>query len=1622
VLSQSASHATTPEASRAQTPAENERDSRRNSQNTSPQRSPRQEGRDATRNSAQGAQGAAGSMSGQAVGGPTVTTSIAAGTRGGQQQQAVATATTTSASSSAWKNLGVVIPLVFTTLQAMGLYFQAWQWPVEIYLPFSFFVYVFSIDLSLALPRVPIEVTYGIQYALAILAVLYLFHTRRRDSYEYQTFVIDGLRCNSAFIYENQPALRSVAGMMQTGATRVASASVLPAPVLVPRGETVRAAPLHFTMRSPVDPDKAVRWCAWPWEWRKRKPGFIPMCLPSFYVVGAGSRHHVQDVVEDLRAQLFTPGPVMPHGGRSGGSPGVCYGTNAVGSPVEPGPSSTAMLLPDSVHSDETVALWIRTDERSVEGDIVGEPWWELTSDLTKSDEAIGLQGLTQARFAFYEVLRPMLEQQHVGTRTDVDDLTPSAMMRRRPSKVRVRRPRVAPVQRPLDLSTPAGRRTHLEQCIAAAVNTIGVVDFQPWELRIFEAVEGRIDAQLLSLKTFENFVRFLTRYHAFLIGFPEALRGIVNDAADYRYQMRREKVLRNALMRWIGQKRQSERGLDYRAAQKNTGVFGAFAADEGDDEKLVADDEMNALPQASLTASQQLPAVAEAADEPDTREERTDDFSDPRLSATRNSSLFGLNSTRTTAAGSPNRLVAEDSAGAALTPSATTAASKRSRVGFHEPPPPTAADRRGHALVTKKSPSAVHAGKHRTTQREAKKSYFIDLRSEMEQLAMHRVEEERRCAVDRWSQASALTLRGERFADILFPSLAEAGLRVFDTHGDVSWPDARVQASKVLDAYFAVLTISATERDSAGNWIALEELLSESDAGRVRNERVNVADFTRTALIRETRRATHWRLRLQQRFSNAMIIRGTISGVRANGTGSVMRGGKVINVDDPDHVTKQCRFFFHPVPRVMEDLSAASKNFGSASFDGTTPFVIDITDDIYRCPYHGRRLIWATDELQLAVRLMHPEGRAYPCAGRGNRELLLAVGSRNSGPDRLYKQKANKSLVRNSMVPPLARDHIGERVLAEPCDDDDLLVCQQRRCNFCLCDKCSNIPGKRRRILAQYSTQRHVVTRLGAFSVLGFLLVILAQAMYLPAVKSAVMVTLCHVQLVCSYPGCYEKITPAFVAMVGFSAVLLLILGLGLVLLMCIVVFRRKERLVRSGVLSGQFSIGGQEMRQDPATTWQVIRCDLPAHVWQGVLSLDKSMFKVLYEQYEFKYAVFQPVTLVFKVLLVAVVLFVGEPNTLQQLVGAAAVELLQLGFYTFTNPFVDPWIDTLAKAGSLHQVLQLALMCQYRVNTARNPTDRAIGQAMFAVAVIYLCFVVVILCVLVAVPFIRHGWYNRRAKRLRRSAKRHEVKNLEVERDRADEAAYGRARCVSLEHQRRARNMPPVVAIQQNLDGAKEHQLPPRYAVPFQVPALQADLLSQPAVVSSPAPVPRVPPIRAPSTVGSAAYSQHSHANLGGPLMAAGPFPANTSVSHSVGGRTTAMDESGADGFDPLGATTRSAVIPRHRASSPNALRPLDLIEMVEVGSAQQSTSMAENDVRDDEYSEQHTPVNRHLAAPPAQPPNLAASVRGGVMGGMWRAGASMFDSSSPQRPDGASVIPRTYAPASDREDGMR
>jgi hypothetical protein len=81
--------------------------------------------------------------------------------------------------------------------------------------------------------------------------------------------------------------------------------------------------------------------------------------------------------------------------------------------------------------------------------------------------------------------------------------------------------------------------------------------------------------------------------------------------------------------------------------------------------------------------------------------------------------------------------------------------------------------------------------------------------------------------------------------------------------------------------------------------------------------------------------------------------------------------------------------------------------------------------------------------------------------------------------------------------------------------------------CNYAICNACTRFDSTAKRLASQALQLRYIVARLGAWSLLGLIMVTVVQSMYLPAVRSAAATIFCHSDVLVMRPYTYITYLP---------------------------------------------------------------------------------------------------------------------------------------------------------------------------------------------------------------------------------------------------------------------------------------------------------------------------------------------------------------------------------------------------------------------------------------------------------------------------------------------------------------
>ena len=367
---------------------------------------------------------------------------------------------------------------------------------------------------------------------------------------------------------------------------------------------------------------------------------------------------------------------------------------------------------------------------------------------------------------------------------------------------------------------------------------------------------------------------------------------------------------------------------------------------------------------------------------------------------------------------------------------------------------------------------------------------------------------------------------------------------------------------------------------------------------------------------------------------------------------------------------------------------------------DGLHTFELQMNDECpLKCTEHNLTLIPAAEDRHYYIRTV--EGRVpYTCAH-----------------ERAFALKATRS---------------GDWRKIFPCRNEELLVCSNDRCCFAVCTACATLDQKST-ILVQLHGARYTLEHLKT-SFAPLIVLIAMQSLLLPVTLNCLRMISCSRYFRCEFPLCYQTPAsePRFILAITFAFLLFIGFRIGLALFWFKTLSGRRRRL------------------EDRVRRYPDLQEQRPW--WNWFLSVDRSTLANLYRKYEFGFIAMDPIqSLLYQTGVAAAASFANPDSTLQMaLVGT--VEILNGLFLAISNPFIDPWLDTLAKLGNTHQLLQLAFHAFHRIEKHESTQNDLFPKLMIALATLYLALVLFILYKTVLQPWQRMMEVTRAAGIVRR------------------------------------------------------------------------------------------------------------------------------------------------------------------------------------------------------------------------------------------------------------------------------
>ena len=352
----------------------------------------------------------------------------------------------------------------------------------------------------------------------------------------------------------------------------------------------------------------------------------------------------------------------------------------------------------------------------------------------------------------------------------------------------------------------------------------------------------------------------------------------------------------------------------------------------------------------------------------------------------------------------------------------------------------------------------------------------------------------------------------------------------------------------------------------------------------------------------------------------------------------------------------------------------------------------------------------------------------------------------------------------------------------------EEFYVCPLDDCRFCVCPSCyGSFTGK---LKSKARSQMYSFHKYGIWPYVGMLAVIAAQSVYLPVVRTALMVVACHPSYWCRFPSCLgEEPSASYIVLSVLAIAIVAIVGIGMIVLFFVLLQRRwglagrefaslsraeavschvtsssvtspqprsvadKSYFHKDDEMNGEAqkntaspvsdgSLLGQQQQRSSSGEDPQRRQQQEGEIgsarerwWSDVIQRDRSLLRGVYSPYSFDGMRLYPLVLLLRLAL-SVATVASPPNSLTQLAVIALSEAAMLHYWLFFNPFARHWIAFLTQVGSIHQVAQLGLTCFNRAAIREDPTNTAFAVAMWWLFVGYLAVFVLVTLVTVVFP----------------------------------------------------------------------------------------------------------------------------------------------------------------------------------------------------------------------------------------------------------------------------------------------
>ena len=237
--------------------------------------------------------------------------------------------------------------------------------------------------------------------------------------------------------------------------------------------------------------------------------------------------------------------------------------------------------------------------------------------------------------------------------------------------------------------------------------------------------------------------------------------------------------------------------------------------------------------------------------------------------------------------------------------------------------------------------------------------------------------------------------------------------------------------------------------------------------------------------------------------------------------------------------------------------------------------------------------------------------------------------------------------------------------------------------CNYAVCEKHFRA-GFVDNLKADAAAFARSVRDRGYGWLLATVTVFVANAAYMPFLKTALMILACHPYYQCEFKHCWSSPDQKYTLAVYLAFIVVAFFGVGFPLSQFLLL-RRRKHLLHTVFFS-------KECAERFTTTDESGNASVSLTEWTRFVATDPTALAAQYRVLHFRWLYLPPILLVWKVGLLAPAVFL-EPGSLTQLIGISAVEIA-FGFFMFLlQPSLAPMTTALYRLGAVHQAIFLGL-----------------------------------------------------------------------------------------------------------------------------------------------------------------------------------------------------------------------------------------------------------------------------------------------------------------------------------------